>query len=144
MKRLSGIGGNQVGSLIESGGAPGLGLLRARKFNFEFHLHGQLVDLSFDLLLQLAGKLLPPFRYRVPQPQIFLSSRTDLLAKLLNQLIAIFDLAEFAAHLSPKSEHLLQRLPVFALEPLNKREAVFDLRQALGRSVDALSVIAQR
>ena len=74
---------------------------------------------------------------------IILRRRIELRTQRFENLVAVFHLGQLARNVFAERDHLGDRLAVLALQPVEQRQAVFNLGQPLGRCVDAFRVIAQ-
>jgi len=68
----------------------------------------------------------------------------EIRAESFENLVAVFDLGELAGDLFAEGDDFGDGLAVFPFESIDQGEAVFNFGEALGRSVDALGVVAER
>ena len=145
LQGLAGIGGNAVLDFIPAVRSPRALLLMTGNGDFESYFHGEGVDLCLGEVGELCRGAFAVLqrvtqRRRDKLPQLCRgSARSDLRISSRSSTSA-----NLQRHLVAESDDIGNRLAVFAFQAIEQGEAIFDLSEAFGRSVDSLGVVAQR
>ena len=110
---------------------------------FEADLHGEGVDLGFGQRGEFGGGGVALGAEGAGGGAVSGGGGGELGAQGLEDFVAVFNLGELAGHVFGEGDDLGDGLAVLALEAVQKREAVFDLGEALGACVDSFGVVAE-
>ena len=133
LHRLAGVGGDAVFHLVPAVRGPRRLCLAVRDRNLETHLHRQRIDLGLGQFGQLGRGGLPLRQISAAAACLIrLRGLTRRCAQRLQNLVAIFDFAQLARHILAEGDDFGHRLAVLAFQPVEQRQAVFNLGQPLG------------